>query len=443
MGDEPRFHSWFNCYSHCLVHPFYPQLTVNVTHFSDIMPYIRSKIRIRHPGYDDSNNVLLELYAYDHPNGGIHYETACISCGILAGNRWDGILTLHSEYRGESPPSNGILIGEDCYFHLLDWQAQEADHDKQAARRYPITCRLEEWIFPHGDLPQIWQDCLLPPAPEAKGINSSNVNTLLAQIAQLGSMMGEEIILEENELEELKDLASQKNAAIDPCGEVCQLCGQIEDRDFYSLCGAADSKWIIRNNMLQYLSEPVVENEDKATDTQYVKEILRSSTNNRIWLGDNCQAERHSCDLISALYLGQYSFAPKYEHEERSVMVATLFAPGDESRHDLGICNARDNSLYNSGCLSIEMLFVRFALNVFWNLDSFLIAKVQRKLVFIDHTEMRCVVDASATLCELLTVRMGALDEYSQDHSNRVTDQEWPTSCGGCGMVRSLLLIVG
>jgi hypothetical protein len=72
------------------------------------MSQIKPTINLRHPGYDDEHNILLKLYAYDHPKVGIHYEAAPIACGIIAVNRWDGILMSSSEYHGESPPSSGV-----------------------------------------------------------------------------------------------------------------------------------------------------------------------------------------------------------------------------------------------------------------------------------------------------------------------------------------------
>jgi hypothetical protein len=121
-------------------------------------------IHIRHPGYDDSCNKLLTLYAVDHPDGGVHYETARTACGILAGNRWDGVFTLSPTFSPEDVLSGPYLVGKDAYFHLPDWQPDDSDGpDAQLKRRYPIYVRWEEWDFPHGNLPQIWQDVMPHP----------------------------------------------------------------------------------------------------------------------------------------------------------------------------------------------------------------------------------------------------------------------------------------
>ena len=48
------------------------------------------EMSICYPSYDDENNNILTLYAFDHLEGGILYETARVACAILAGNRQDG-----------------------------------------------------------------------------------------------------------------------------------------------------------------------------------------------------------------------------------------------------------------------------------------------------------------------------------------------------------------
>ncbi|OCK93236.1 uncharacterized protein K441DRAFT_149797 [Cenococcum geophilum 1.58] len=39
-----------------------------------------------HPGYSETGNILMVLSALDHPQGGIHHETARIACAIVANN---------------------------------------------------------------------------------------------------------------------------------------------------------------------------------------------------------------------------------------------------------------------------------------------------------------------------------------------------------------------
>jgi hypothetical protein len=58
-------------------------------------PYHR--IEFRHPAYPADYDVFLTLPALDHPSGGLHFDTAKVACGVVAGNRWDG----HFEQNGQ------------------------------------------------------------------------------------------------------------------------------------------------------------------------------------------------------------------------------------------------------------------------------------------------------------------------------------------------------
>ena len=68
-----------------------------------IAPNITQTIGLYHPIYDDS---ILTLYAYDHPDGGLHFNTAFVACAMVAGNAWrdgdtinigrDGLLIITS-----------------------------------------------------------------------------------------------------------------------------------------------------------------------------------------------------------------------------------------------------------------------------------------------------------------------------------------------------------
>ncbi|KAK0734331.1 hypothetical protein B0T26DRAFT_65543 [Lasiosphaeria miniovina] len=51
-----------------------------------------AKTRFRHPGYADSENIILILPAFD--SKGIHHETARIACCIFANCAWDGYFSL-------------------------------------------------------------------------------------------------------------------------------------------------------------------------------------------------------------------------------------------------------------------------------------------------------------------------------------------------------------
>jgi hypothetical protein len=67
------------------------------------------RVCLRYPGYSDTCNILMVLPALDHPQGGIHHETARIACSIVANNRWEGFLTETRTGARASVGPNGIL----------------------------------------------------------------------------------------------------------------------------------------------------------------------------------------------------------------------------------------------------------------------------------------------------------------------------------------------
>ena len=77
------------------------------------------RVHIRHPGYPEGKNTLFNLLAQDRPNGGIHYGTLITICGIIAGNRFDGLLSrtrLHQDCF-ELQPDDVVDVG--TYYYIL------------------------------------------------------------------------------------------------------------------------------------------------------------------------------------------------------------------------------------------------------------------------------------------------------------------------------------
>lgn len=104
-------------------HPAYIHLKKYIEGGSDSC---MRNIKFRHPGYADTCNVLFELPAIDHPEGGIHYGFAKDACAIVANSRWEGFLSLTGDERAAPlvPPEGGrdnILKfpkGGSFYYHL-------------------------------------------------------------------------------------------------------------------------------------------------------------------------------------------------------------------------------------------------------------------------------------------------------------------------------------
>lgn len=372
-------------------------------------------IQIRHPGYDDGNNTLLLLYALDHPLGGIHYQTALTACGILAGNRWDGVLTPSRTYSPQPPPANGILVGEDAYFHLPDCQPKPTDTGEDAilACRYPVVRSFEDWKFSHGNLPPIWEAARTPP---------SNADDVAAQASSTSTG------------------TSDGNSTAPP-GAQCQLCDYPNcDAKPWMLVPNLFWKWFVRNDMHIYLQTAMSKPNPNPGDDEVgrIKRMMETRQN-AISLGTNCFSERHPCDLPTALAIGQFSFAPKYETDDSATLVAHMFAPqmGPNGVYwDGGLQSARDGLLQRPEILSLEMLFSRFALNVFHNLDLFLKAGAQRDLLVLDHKDQPQYATVPGGLCAELFLYLPELNTEHHDSSFRFQLPPGTVVCDQCDQVR-------
>jgi hypothetical protein len=78
------------------------------------------RINFRHPAYEPDDDLLFSLYAWDHPDGGLHLGLAHTACAIVGANRYDGYLSESRQSTGTSisSPSGDILRGTDYYFHV-------------------------------------------------------------------------------------------------------------------------------------------------------------------------------------------------------------------------------------------------------------------------------------------------------------------------------------
>lgn len=81
---------------------------------------LNHRVYLRHPGYSDTGNTMMVLPALDHPQGGIHHETARIACAIVANNRWEGFLTETRAGGRTAVGSDGILRGKSYYFRVSE-----------------------------------------------------------------------------------------------------------------------------------------------------------------------------------------------------------------------------------------------------------------------------------------------------------------------------------
>ncbi|KAK5015469.1 hypothetical protein LTR60_002859 [Cryomyces antarcticus] len=104
-------------------------------------------ITFKHPGYPDQfgQNILLTLFAFDHPTGGLHFGTAHLACAIIACNAWNGYFTRTRDGPRLELGYDDLLVDRVLYFHV------PTDIDK-----YPVYPNFDNWAFPHDDLPPQW-----------------------------------------------------------------------------------------------------------------------------------------------------------------------------------------------------------------------------------------------------------------------------------------------
>lgn len=77
-------------------------------------------VHFRHPGYPDTNNILLVLPALDSSGGGIHHETARIACAIIANCTWEGFLTETRRGQRIATEANSLLTLKNYYFWIKE-----------------------------------------------------------------------------------------------------------------------------------------------------------------------------------------------------------------------------------------------------------------------------------------------------------------------------------
>ena len=76
-------------------------------------------IRFRHPAYEDPYDIFIILPGLDHPEGGIHHQTALLACAVIANNSFSGWLTEDRDGKMRvNVPLDGILWVQDYYFQV-------------------------------------------------------------------------------------------------------------------------------------------------------------------------------------------------------------------------------------------------------------------------------------------------------------------------------------
>ncbi|KAL8826766.1 MAG: hypothetical protein Q9170_007277 [Blastenia crenularia] len=207
------------------------------------------RINFLHPGYKKPQNILFHMLALDTPAGGLHHATAQITCAIIAGNRWDGFLSKTATGSAIEAEEDDLLRdaeyyfivpGIACYFPLpippgkmYSADAIESSEPTAASQDvssltnssatagssnvnipyvYPVVPDFKRWMFPHHNLPDIWQEVELQGSSAARS--------------------GSDAVA-------LRDMS-------------CRMTAYVEGCDNSHLCPLAEAQWYQDNRMDQY-----------------------------------------------------------------------------------------------------------------------------------------------------------------------------------------------
>ncbi|KAL8931681.1 MAG: hypothetical protein Q9216_007114 [Gyalolechia sp. 2 TL-2023] len=160
-------------------------------------------IELRHPGYaQGSSSLLFRFPAYDHAHGGLHHHIALTACALVAGNKWNGYLSLTAAGPPVSETHDQVLRGRTYFFHPHPYispgrrpihlhgvhraNVSVADDPQSTAPPtaccstppYPLYPTFKDWPFPHGNLPPWW-----PSVPRGQILTSArSLSTMTTQI---------------------------------------------------------------------------------------------------------------------------------------------------------------------------------------------------------------------------------------------------------------------
>ncbi|KAL9616338.1 MAG: hypothetical protein Q9160_008781 [Pyrenula sp. 1 TL-2023] len=184
------------------------------------------RILFRHPAYPSTAPALLSLLAVDGGSGiGIHYQTAIVACGIVAGNRfqdaWFGQKIMNNNGNDADSfircdePLDGILRDDEYYFFVSTTGSQD--------EKYPVVPSFDHWRFPHDAIPELWAE----------------LRTTLCS----------------NNILELDPLSLQWNTRVISRDRTCRITGYQEGLNAAHLVPRDKAIWFMDNKMKQYCEQ--------------------------------------------------------------------------------------------------------------------------------------------------------------------------------------------
>lgn len=284
----------------------------------------RFSIFFRHPGYDDSTNVLFKLHASDTATACsrdgepaqpgrpcLYAQFALDACAIIADNRTDGWLSTDRDpelARNKRVAAGGTLHARSYYFHLEDTDG--------SGLPYPIVPSFREWRFPHDRLPAHW--------------------------AQLSSSS--------NTTSNTTFTPSNLTAALTVRDGCCRITGHKEELQVAHLVPQVELDWWQANDMARYNNGPGYSLDDTANVM-----LLRA-------------------DLHIAFDKPRFVFVPKPSDDRGIRLVFHLLGSSDEYEH------YHHNRELHESKVSADLLFARFAWTLFPLLGAFLSCREDRRL---------------------------------------------------------------
>ena len=298
----------------------------------------RHLIKFKHPAYTDESSTFLTLSAFDHPDGGLHYNTAKIACGIIAGNKWNGYFTAERGGQPIDTKDDDIIPCGTWYFHLPGYtygMFYQTDCRKMLSFRadtidtsYPITPNFREWRFPHDDLPPNWH-----PPPDVPRQNR------------------------------LKPRSDTSFSAGLRDAQQCRVSGRTEQCCTAHIIPVEENEWFHTNQMSEYVLDYQRRSQSAITDVNNLM-LMRS-------------------DLHTAFDKAKkFVFVPKNPRKNQSNMVTHLLSYSEE------YTPLYHNTLaYSLDLIPRPYLFARFAWAIFPQVEPFLLSRVVRSLVTVSKEQ--------------------------------------------------------
>ncbi|KAI9760551.1 MAG: hypothetical protein M1840_002389 [Geoglossum simile] len=296
---------------------------VDGTHYD----HDRLKISFRHPGYKSPYDLLLKLSAFDHPLGGLHYRTALVACGIVAGNVWDGYFTETRDGSRITLDDDQMLMGAEYYFHIPypsgSVSAMDENSPAGSYYRYPVVPNFQEWPFPHHNLPPGWADGLMKPSVGGTVTRAPSHHAIT--------------VLERD--------------------RSCRISDYTDGLSCAHLCPQAELGWFTSNAMYEYNAQTQLSAASVTDDKQ------------------NCLTLR--LDLHSAFDHRKFVIVPK-----GGVLVTHFLQP--TSCYGRIYHNTTIHPIYN---VSIEFFLTRFAWAILPSIRTFLEPGVERLLIRLEDVK--------------------------------------------------------